>query len=194
MNKLIASISLLIAAATSFPTPIDLVPRACTTIAPTVIDVLSLSSPNTPSPGQQFTLERQISPPQNMKTSLVTFNIPRGSTGCTLELAIPQLTENNQIASGPGDTVQADVWSTAPRLSPPTWNNQPAKSQMVATTRFPTGLTSKSQLTRLASNTCSETMSFLVELSNWQTGEMGVDFTNSVGGQKDLGFKMEYNC
>ena len=82
-------------------------------------------------------------------------------------------------------------------MNPPTYNNQPNKQAMISTTIFPTDTTDTVYQTILASDSCRNPMSFLFELSTWQTGEGHVSFVNSMGGKIGLvpiGFKMIYNC
>lgn len=193
MIKSIASIALLFSTAIAVPAPTELLPRACTTLAPAVINILDAANPNTPYSGQQFTLERSGSPLVDNKISVLTFNnIPAGATGCRLEIELPPLSDG-QIA--PSDT-QADVWSADPvdGSSFPTYNHPPHKREMVATYIFPKGPTTKSTHTVLASNTCSTTMSWLVQLSEWQSSAGSVNFQNSVGNGADIGFMLVYNC
>ncbi|KAL2813392.1 hypothetical protein BJX63DRAFT_394313 [Aspergillus granulosus] len=180
---------LLFSAAQAAPTATK---RACTTVAPTVIDVLRISTPGNASPGQQFTLSRAGFPVDDTQRSAMSFDIPPGSTGCMLQVQIPVLTEDEQIASGDS---QADIWTTQPWTSAnlPTWNNPPQRDQFVSTFRFESEQTDEPFQTVLHSNTCSTMMSYLVELSGWQ-GEGSVNFSNSPGGLNGLGFSMVYNC
>ncbi|KAF7589822.1 hypothetical protein BBP40_003632 [Aspergillus hancockii] len=200
MFKSVALLALLFSAATAIPTPTeDLLPRACTTRAPSVIDILKDSTPNTASIGQQFTLERTRSPPgdpnaplKNTQLSALTFtNIPAGATGCRLEVAFPPLSANS-IANG--DT-QAEIWSTDPwdTNSTPTFNNPPKKREMVGTYRFPTAANDQAVHTVIASNTCSGTMSWLAYLSDWQQGTGSVNFGNRLD-IHHLGFSLVFNC
>lgn len=177
------------ATADAEPDAAALVPRACTTVGPSHINVLQRSDPNRPHRGNTFNLTR--SGGSNQAISVVTFaNIPAGATGCMLRFDLPRLERPNQIASG--EAIQSDVWSVAPDPNGvSTWNNPPARDQFVATTRFPTGTTESAFSTYLASNTCSPTMSFLFELSSWQQGAGSVVFDNNPG---YLGFSMVFNC
>lgn len=193
MIKSITFLALLFSTATAVPTPAELLPRTCTTQAPSIINTLDAANPNTPYSGQQFTLQRSGSPLIDNKISVLTFsNIPAGATGCRLEIELPKLSQG-QIA--PSDT-QADIWSADPvdGSSPPTYNNPPHKREMVSTYIFPKGPTAKSAHTVLASNTCSTTMSWLVQLSEWQTLAGSVNFQNSIGNGADIGFTLVYNC
>ncbi|EAU32754.1 predicted protein [Aspergillus terreus NIH2624] len=190
--------SLLLASATASPTPTyDLAPRACGTLGPSVIDVLRVSTPDNASPGQQFTVSRAGYPPYNTQISALTFNyIPASATGCMLEIDIPALAQANQIAEG---ATQVDIWTTDPwdYYSLPTYNKPPKKREMVGTYIFPTQPTSAETKTIIASNTCSDTMSFLVELSGWQTQSGSVSFYNTLGGKQGIvpiGFRMVFNC
>ncbi|KAL3456970.1 hypothetical protein BJX64DRAFT_29277 [Aspergillus heterothallicus] len=187
--KTIAAVLLLLSAARAAPTEMK---RACTTVAPSVIDVLRISTPDNASPGQQFTLSRSGSPVGDTQRSALSFDVPPGSTGCMLQVQIPVLTENEQIASGQS---RVDIWSTQPWTSAslPTWNNPPQRDQFVSTFGFETEETSAPFQTILHSNTCSTTMSYLVELSGWQ-GEGSVNFSNSPGGVDGIGFSMVFNC
>ncbi|KAH1494149.1 hypothetical protein KXX06_002509 [Aspergillus fumigatus] len=197
MFKSAALVSLLLAAATASPTPSeDLEARACAGLGPSVIDVLRVSTPDNASPGQQFTLSRAGYPPYNTQISAITFNyIPPNATGCMLEIDIPALSQPNQIAEG---ATQVDIWTTDPwnYLSLPTYNNPPKRREMVGTYIFPTQPTTEASKTIIASNTCSDTMSFLVELSNWQQQSGSVTFYNTLGGKQGIeptGFKMIYS-
>ncbi|KAE8353850.1 hypothetical protein BDV28DRAFT_164669 [Aspergillus coremiiformis] len=193
MFKSMALLAVLFSAATAVPTPSELLPRACTTIAPSIIHTLDAANPNTPSPGQEVALERIGAPLKNNKLSALTFtNIPAGSTGCRLEIEFPPLTDG-QIA--PGDT-QADIWSTDPwdSNSLPTYSHQPHKKEMVATYIFSKGPTANSTHTVLASNSCSSTMSWMALLSEWQSSPGNVHFRNSVGNGQNLGFMLVFNC
>ncbi|GKZ91327.1 hypothetical protein AnigIFM59636_003579 [Aspergillus niger] len=182
----ITALTLLASVASTSPTPANLIPRACTTIAPTAIDILDSANPNTPSTGQQFSLARTAT--TNTKISALTFTgIPNGATGCMLAIDIPALAQ--PIATG---SSQADIWTTNPwdLTSAPTWNNQPTRREMVSTFQFPTSPTTSPFHTILASNTCSNTMSFLALLSTWQTTAGSVDFPNSIGGSQPIGFSL----
>jgi hypothetical protein len=178
------------------PAAAALLPRACTTIPPSSINILQKGDPSHPHNGLIFNLARGGNPPSNEYISVVTFtNIPPGATGCMLRVQFPPLQYPNQITIGPAN--QADVWSVAPDpngLS--TWNNPPARDQWVATTRFPEAKSETPTEGVLASNTCSPTMSFLFEQSDWQGGG-SVRFYNSAGGNSGLpplGFSMVFNC
>ncbi|KAB8068304.1 hypothetical protein BDV29DRAFT_195757 [Aspergillus leporis] len=193
MFKSVALLTLLLSAAIAVPTPTEnLLPRACTTRAPSVIDILKDTTPNTASIGQYFNLERTSSPLKNTKLSALTFNnIPAGATGCRLEVAFPPLGPNS-IATG---DVQAEFWSTDPWNvnTAPTFNNPPRKREMVGTYRFPTAANDQSTHTVIASNTCSETMSWLAYLSDWQQNAGSVAFNNRLDIQ-NMGFSLVFNC
>ncbi|KAE8372209.1 hypothetical protein BDV26DRAFT_286145 [Aspergillus bertholletiae] len=193
MSSSIAFIAALFSAANAVPTPAELLPRACTTVAPSYINILDAANPNTPYPGQQFTLERGGSPLSDNKISVVTFaNLPAGATGCQLAIELPPLSKD-QIA--PGD-IQADVRNSSPVVdsSVPTYNNPPQKGNIVSTYIFPEGPTTQSAKTILVSNTCSTTMSWLVQLSEWQTTGGSVNFANTAGNGGNIGFSLIYNC
>jgi hypothetical protein len=180
----------LITAALSAAVAVPLEQRACTTIQPTSIDVLNQATPNKASLGSQFTLGR-INGNDNTIISTLTFeNIPQGATGCMFNILIPALTKPNEIASG--TATQANVWTVKPwtTSSPPTYNHPPVRNSFVATTIFPTGVTDSPFQTVLESNTCSPVVSFLLELSTWQTGSGFVNFANSPA----IGFSLTYNC
>jgi len=174
----------------------DLVPRSCITLAPSKISILRKAYPDTPSTGSTFGLARTGGANSNTIESVVTFDyIPAGSTGCMLQPQYPPLASDNQIASGTG--TQADVWSTKPSGLGATWNNPPVKDQFIATTIFPTQKSTQVFKTILASNSCSPTMSFLFQLSDWQQGAGYVDFYNTLGGKQGLhpiGFSMIFDC
>src|SRR5436190_13968452 len=166
---------------------VDIVPRACSTQIPSIIDVLYASTGGNPNPGQYFTIGRAGSPAYNTIKSALTFEyIPAGATGCMLAIEFPILDQDEQIATGP--SVTAEVWTTSPWTGAnlPTYNNPPVKNQMVGTINFPTYKTTETFKTIVASNTCSPVMSFLVEYAGWQTGSGSVHFYNSQGGKQGL--------
>lgn len=186
---------------TSSPTPSEeKTKRYCTVQRPDIINVLSASDPDNAHYTGFVNLTRTAgNPGQNTQSTALSFvYIPQGSTGCMLQFTLPALKTENQIASG--TATQADIWTTEPwdrESTNPTWNNPPQKREMVATAIFPTWKTDQVFETVLASNVCSRPMSFLVELSTWQTGEGEVSFFNSRGekpGMEVIGFSMRYNC
>ncbi|KAI9043024.1 uncharacterized protein KD926_004527 [Aspergillus affinis] len=195
-NLVLPTLLLLATSTTSTPTLIDLPSLStCTTLAPSTIDILAHSNPDTPTLGTHLNLTRSTTSKNTSSVTLTFTEIPTSATGCILQLAIPQLTTPHEIASG--SATQADIWKTAPWTSDhaPTWNNPPVKDQMVSIARFPTEVTDEEQVNWLASGNCDGTMSFLVELSEWQTGEGSVEFVNRVdGGEGDLGFRLVYGC
>jgi len=179
--------------------PAELVPRACSTLGPSPIDVLEKSDPNNPHDGPVFQLDRTGSSGSytNDNITVLTFNyIPAGATGCMLQVEFPPLTQPNQIASG--TATQANVWTVAPDPNGvSTYNNPPVRNQFVSTLIFPTTTSTEIYKTILYSNTCSPTMSFLFELSTWQQGTGHVQFFNSLGGKQGLqpiGFSMIFDC
>ncbi|PWY76096.1 hypothetical protein BO94DRAFT_208750 [Aspergillus sclerotioniger CBS 115572] len=186
----ITALAMLATMTIASPTSVDLAARACTTISPSIIDVLDSANPDSPSPGQHFSLARFAT--EHTKISALTFTgIPNDATGCMLAIDIPVLT--HPIAQGAN---QADIWSTDPwdSTSLPTWNNQPKRREMVETYQFPNTQTSSPTHTILASNTFSSTLSWVALLSTWQTTLGTVDFLNSISGGNPIGFSLVYNC
>ncbi|ERF69967.1 hypothetical protein EPUS_08778 [Endocarpon pusillum Z07020] len=98
-TPLLTSLALgLLTAASALPTadaapnPVELAPRACTTIPPSNINILQRGDPNNPHNGLIFNIVRTGSPPRNEYISVVTFsNIPAGATGCMLSVQFPPL-------------------------------------------------------------------------------------------------------
>jgi hypothetical protein len=177
--------------------PADLVRRTCATLGPSIIDILEKGDPDQPHNGQVFNLARAGGQGSNQFISVVTFNyIPAGATGCMLKVQYPPFQYPNEIATG--DATQADVWSVAPDpAGVSTWNNPPALNQFVATTIFPEAASTEPFETILMSNSCSPTMSFLFEQSDWQQGGGSVQFYNTLGGKQGLvplGFSMIFDC
>jgi hypothetical protein len=195
MYRFCALIALLALLVSSSPTPAELTPRSCSGLGPLSIDVLYRSAPNFPGTGQQFSLNRGYG--DNRIISLLTFGyLPQDATGCMLQITIPPLSAG-QMAQG--TATQANIWTTDPwwpGSAAPTWNSQPAKRAMVATFIFPTDTTENVFQTYLASNVCSDPMSFLVELSDWQSGWGDVDFPNSFepATGDSMGFALIHSC
>src|SRR5690242_3738516 len=71
LSSTITTLTLLTSMALTSPTPANLIPRACTTITPTAIDILDSANPDTPSISQQFSLSRTAT--TNTKISALTF-------------------------------------------------------------------------------------------------------------------------
>ena len=178
--------------------------RACTKLAPSVINWLDEAAPDFHLDGNEFHIDHLTEPGYD-SVSIVTFtDIPEGATGCMLSLEVPVLVESDVIASG--QATQADVYTITPDNPPnATWNNQPQKLTKVAETiPFPTDTTDASFSTVLYSDSCRPDMSFLFEVSQWQidadmSGEVG--FANEMTlkylqGQDTgvVGFYMEYDC
>lgn len=183
------SLLALTASAAPSPSPADdqLVPRACTTLLPSVVDALDKSDPDTPNNYGAFRLQRQ-SGVNSVDTVLSFTDIPAGATGCQLRVLFPPHNPG-QIAYG--DAVQADVWTAAPDpTGTSTWNHPPAKDQLVATVNFPTVGSTETFETILWAGTCAQTLTFFFELSNWQPGSGSVSFLNSA----TEGFSLVYNC
>jgi hypothetical protein len=193
------SLVTLLVATIALASPSSGLARRTCGLGPSYIDILNITAPNQPSSTySQFTLTRDGNPVSNTQIVAMTFDlIPPSATGCRLQITIPQLTEPNQIAWG--SATQAEFWTTDPWYTntPPTWNNLPAKREMVATFGFPTYVTNSVFQTNLASNVCTDPMSYLISLSDWQTQAGGVNFVNSLGGKQGLevlGFEMIFDC
>jgi hypothetical protein len=192
--------SLLAQTTSAHPSPVDLVRRACSTLGPSLIDVLQAADPNSPSVTGDFRLDRTDS--VNEVLTALTFNyIPPGATGCTLHVTFPPH-DPGTIASG--TTTQANVYLASPDpYGTSTWNNRPQTEQMVATVIFPTEGSTDTYETNLWAGTCpfgptqnGGTLTFLFELSNWQQGSGSVNFYNSLGGKgfEAVGFSLIFDC
>lgn len=156
-----------------------------------------------------MTLNRTGGANSNTIKAVVSFgDIPLGATGCMLEIDIPKLPANNVYEPIAGGDSQADVWLIKqPAGYTPaeywyvyewSWNKPPVKDQFVSTVIFPTTNPTDGPLKRyLWSGTCSPTMSFQFELSDWQQGAGWVNYFTSVGGKlttTPINFNMVYNC
>ena len=196
------------------PSPADLVPRACSTISPSPIDILDASQPDTVTYDSSIVLNRTNSGGsyKNTKSTLVSFdNIPYQATGCMLRFTIPKTTKPNQFATASPDVAgafQADVWTVDPDpLGRATWNTPPKKQQLVSTVRFPTQPQDKLE-TYIWSGVCPNVnpnshypyggvLSFLFEGSDWQQFAGSVRLPNSLGGKQGLepsGLALIFNC
>jgi hypothetical protein len=140
----------------------DLVPRACTTIQPSFISCLDSAHPNQANSGLHYRLSRSGGPGTNNKITVMRFdNIPAGSTGCMLTYAYPA---NKALGTG---STQADLFGTKdPVSSVNNWNNKPVKTTQWASLQFPNYKSAQPFKTTVMSNTCSSSMSFLLELSD----------------------------
>ena len=208
-----ALMSLVSAAPSS--TPIDLIPRACSTLSPQPITGLDASQPNSAIHTGEFRLNRTLTPSgyKNTFSTVLTFNfIPDHATGCMLRFQLPKLSVPNQIASASPDYsggFQADVWTyQADPLGLSTWANPLQRGQFVSTVIFPTRTTDAPYETYIWSGTCPQggpgtsqpyggTLSFLFEGSTWQQLSGGVRFFNTLGGKQGLvpiGFSLVFNC
>lgn len=164
----------------------DLVPRACTTIQPSFISYLDSAHPNQANSGLHYRLSPTGGSGSNKITTVMRFDsIPAGSTGCMFQYAYPA---NKALGTG---ATQADLFGTKdPVSSANNWNNKPVKTTKWASLEFPNYKIQGPFKTVLMSNTCQESVSFLLELSDWQQQAGNVDFYQQAG----EGFEMVYNC
>ena len=190
----------------ALPSPVELVPRACTTVNVNAISKLNKATPNVSQNDSLFKLHRNGGSNSNTIKSVVSFTgIPQGATGCLLQIDLPKLPTQSiptPIASG---SSQSDVWLIKnPPVSDPndigfiykyTWNKPPVKDQFVSTTQFPTDSPSDPYKTYLWSGTCKSVLSFQFELSDWQQGAGDVNFYNFFGGKyTPIGFQLVHSC
>ena len=177
----------------SSPTPSDLVPRACTTIQPSFISYFSRDSPTTSNPDSHYVLSRTGGPNSNTYETVFRFdNIPAGSTGCQLQLQWPA---RAILGSGATDTQLYGVQGQVSEAT--TWANPPVKGTLWASIQFPTQSSDQPYKTIVQSNTCPESgsVSFLLELSDWQTGAGAVDFyQRNFYPSEAQGFTLVYDC
>jgi hypothetical protein len=173
----------------------DLVPRACTTRTPDVLLYWDKNNPNIGTPGGTVRMERTGGPGTNtIKTGFTFNNIPQGATGCMLQFELPPVTSPNQYATGSNNF---DLFSVdRPITYNINWNNQPTKTTKWASMNVPEWITTQPFKTILMSNTCASTMSFEIELSDWQQSAGKISFLNT--GFKPVpirsGFSLIYNC
>lgn len=142
----------------------DLVSRACTTIQPSFISYLDSAHPNQANSGLHYRLSRTGGPSSNKITTIMRFDgIPAGSTGCMLQYAYPA---NKALGTG---ATQANLYGTKdPVSSANNWNNKPVKTTKWASLEFPNYKSQDPFKTVLMSNTCQQSVSFMLELSDWQ--------------------------
>lgn len=176
------------------PSPTKLAPRACTTIAPSFISYIEKQPrPDISNPGTHYVIARTNGPNANSYKTVFRFdNIPAGSTGCQLQLQWPA---NAILGSG---NVNTDLFGVEGQVSEATtWINQPKKTVQWASVQFPTQSSPQPFKTIVQSNTCpaSGSVSFLLELSDWQQGPGLVDFYQRVFyPSENTGFFLVYNC
>ena len=198
-----------LAAAAPAASPIDLVPRACSTRSPS-ISKISACQPNDNIIAGETNLNRTgPAPYQNTVSTILTFDgFPLGATGCMLKYTVPKTTA--QIATANPDysgSFQADVWLVEAGR-PPTWASPPVKQQQVSTVQIPTKPTTSSSETIIWSGTCPQNngqthwpyagqISFLIEASTWQQLSGSAKLYNSLGGKSvgdAAGFTMVHSC
>ncbi len=113
------------------------------------------------------------------------FDIPSGSTGCMLQYSYPA---NKALGTG---AMQVDLFGTKdPVSSANNWNNKPVKTTRWGSLQFPNYKSPNPFKMMIMSNACSPSMSFLLELSDWQQQAGNVDFYQQAG----QGFEMVHNC
>ena len=185
-NLLLALLALPAALAAALPSPM-LEKRACTTANPSVYVTYSKPYANSNEPNT-IAMQRGGGPGSNFRKAGITFNIPAGSTGCALHFALPAITVPNQVAVG-ANTV--DVFGASPAVtSATTWDTQPATTTKWASFNAPDYVTGASS-TILLSDTCKTTMSYVLQLADWQQNQGQVFILQSP---PSSGFYMTYNC
>ncbi|KAL9110580.1 MAG: hypothetical protein Q9227_004938 [Pyrenula ochraceoflavens] len=195
---------LLISAVSASPTPTDLSPRACTTKVVDTIDYFDKANPTIPFPGYTIRLARTGGPGSNtIRTGLTFLNIPRSATGCTLHLSLrappsnqPDRYVKSTTPGQPGPN-NFDVFGAAsPVTYATTWNTQPRKTTLWGSVNVPYWPGASAVDQNILSTTCEETMSYVLELSDWQQNGGEVSFLHN--GAKpvplDATFSMVYNC
>lgn len=176
------------------PSPSELAPRACTTIAPSFISYIEKEPrPDISNPGTHYLIFRRGGPNSNSYKTVFRFdNIPAGATGCQLQVQWPA---NAILGYG---SVNTDLFGVEGQVSEATtWSNQPKKTVQWASIQFPTQSSPQPFKTIVQSNTCpqSGSVSFLLELSDWQQGPGGVDFyQRQFYPSENTGFFLVYNC
>lgn len=168
------------------PTAPEISKRACTDQWPDLVVTISATAVEY----GLITLSRSDGPGSNNRVAGITFNnVPAGATGCMLNFRIPPVTSPNQFAVGSNTF---DVWGvSSPITSSTTWNTLPQRTTQWATMNMPEWVQPDPFQTVLMSNTCSQTMSFLLQLSDWQQGAGEVHIPQD-GVQ--YGFWLTYNC
>lgn len=184
------------------PTPTeDLVPRACTTKIVDTIDYFDKDNPDTSFPGYYIRMKRTGGPGSNTIRAGITFNnIPAGATGCTLHFDLRAPYAQDAYVKGvngqPGPN-NFDVFGVdKPITYSTTWNNQPKKTTHWGSVTVPDWPNAGPVNQNILSNTCSPTMSYLLELSDWQqnAGEIGFLHNGAKPVPLDATFSMIYNC
>jgi hypothetical protein len=162
--------------------------RSCTIQFPDVAVTFSQLSPVSSDPG--ILMARTGGPGTNDIKAGITFNgIPAGATGCMLSFALPPVTSPNEFAVGANNF---DVFGvSAPITTSTDWNNQPSTTTKWASMDVPEWVQTQPFQTVLMSDTCSPTMSFLLQLSDWQqqAGQVAIPVDGVTSG-----FWMTYNC
>ncbi|OJD13997.1 hypothetical protein AJ78_05610 [Emergomyces pasteurianus Ep9510] len=195
----LALLALVLGIAHAESVPTKTVGRAqpsCETVEPELY-ILNSSLPDTIIEGSKFMIQRTWDGKNNYINSLITAmtftNIPQTATGCTLKLTIPSITIESMLGEGPATLF--GVWSTEPwtRLSreAPTYARRPLFGELLSTIDLPTQVTSDQMEAIIATNICSETMSFWMEHINWQPAEGWVHWQH---GNNSIGFRLVYNC
>jgi len=176
------------------PTPAQLAPRACTTVTPDVFITFTKQNPLYSSPGGLVLLNRTGGAGSNVAKAGFTFNnVPAGATGCQLQFRLPAITQPNQFATGANTVNVFGVQS--PITYQTTWNNPPVLTTQWGSINIPEWTTGATE-TIVASNTCSSSVSYEIELADWQQNAGLVEFYNSGFDRSppNQGFFLVYNC
>lgn len=166
-----------------------LVPRACTTVFPTFIDLIDQANPTTSTSGMDFTvaLDPAAGNTFTRRDALVTFdNIPAGSYGCQLEAIFPAgATVTSTGAS------QVNVYSLD-RVAAPTdtYATSPNNVILFGTITFasdPTGPTTRV----INSAACAPSLSYRFSLAGDSGTAGSVSFAEIATTQ---GLQITFNC
>jgi len=179
--------SALLSAATPTPT---LVPRACSTVFPTVIDLIDQAMPNSTTDGMTVTValdQAANSTTLTHRDALVIFNnIPAGAYGCQLEAIFPA----GAVITSSGVT-QVNVFSLNRVASPTdtyaTAPNNVGQIGIITFSSSPTGPTKQV----INSAACSTSLSYRLSLASDANRPGSVTFQEIAGAQ---GLQITFNC
>ncbi|OJJ06027.1 hypothetical protein ASPVEDRAFT_45447 [Aspergillus versicolor CBS 583.65] len=168
-------------------------PSSCTTIYPTIARVDESLPQASYLPGFHVSQESSGSGKQDV---FAEFTVPEGVWGCTLSYYFPAGEPVHNIGEGNGppavevfSVTPAGLLSRTPRGIDISWDNSPAKKNLVGSVQFES---SPWQATSRVVNSfaCESTMTYRLSVSEGQMGRAGVEFVQS----EEAGLRMSYNC
>lgn len=165
----------------------NLVPRACTTVYPALIDLIDQQNPTVANPSTNVEVAlNDVAGTLYHRDALVRFdNIPAGSYACQLEAYFPAAATITQSGSTLVDVFSVDRNA----LATDTYAVSPQRVGIFGTLTFQSSATQPTKQV-INSAACSPSLTYRLAISS-QTAVGDVNFVNTAAAQ---GLQITFNC